>query len=199
MNHDKNDNNENATEREKFSALPRERLPSTALENRIISLLKTKGFIHTTPAQQFFTVPRLAGAFAAALLLLALGFGLGKRQSPTSQPDAGLPTYIMLLYESGESDTHEAGKVIEYSNWARMIAQTNQFIAGEKLQYDGRLLRRVDGQLEVREVAARESAEPIGGYFLIQARNYDEALKIAGSCPHLKYGGAIELRQIDKT
>ena len=195
----KNDNNLSSEEWEKFTALSRERMPSPTLEAKIISALKAKGIIQMTPSQRFFTVPRFAGACATAILLFALGFGLGKWQSLPSPPDAGLPTFIMLLYESDGLDEHEADKVIEYSNWAKTIAQTNQLVAGEKLQYDGRLLRRVDGQLEVREVAARESADQIGGYFLIQARNYDEALKIAGSCPHLKYGGAIELRQIDKT
>ncbi len=198
MNLNKNDNGLSAEEREKFAALSRQRQPSPALETRIISLLKSKGHILMTPSQRFFTAPRLAGAFAA-IALVALGFSLGKWQSHTSQPVTGLQTFIMLLHESGRVDEHEADKVIEYGNWARTIARVNQLIDGEKLRYDGRILRRVDGQLEVREFVPRENSDHLGGYFLIQARDYNEALKIASGCPHLKYGGVVELRQIDKT
>ena len=198
MNLHKNDNGLSSEEREKFATLLRQRQPSSALETRIISLLESKGLILMTPTQRFFTAPRLAGAFAA-IALVALGFSLGKWQSQTSPPDTGLQTFIMLLHESGSVDEHEADKVIEYGNWAQTIAQANQLVAGEKLRYDGRLLRRVAGQLEVREFAPREDSDHLGGYFLIQARDYDEALKIAGDCPHLKYGGLVELRQIDRT
>ena len=36
-----------------------------------------------------------------------------------------------------------------------------------------------------------------GGYFVLQAESYDAAVDIARSCPHLTYGGSIELRRID--
>ena len=42
-----------------------------------------------------------------------------------------------------------------------------------------------------------EAKEIVGGYFLIEAVDYDEAVQICRSCPHLKYGGRIELREID--
>lgn len=200
MNHDNNDSGLSPAERKRFAALARHRTPAPALEARIVSTLKSKGHILMTPSSspRFFSGLRLAGAFAA-VALLALGFCLGKWQSRTAQPDTGLQTFIMLLHESGNVAEHEADKVIEYGNWAKTIAQANQLIAGEKLRYDGRLLRRVEGQLEVRQFAPREDSDLLGGYFLIQARDYDEALKIAGGCPHLKYGGMVELRQIDKT
>jgi len=198
MNLNKNDNGLSSEEREKFAGLSRQRQPSPALETRIISLLKSKGLILMTPSQRFFTAPRLAGAFAV-IALVTFGFSLGKWQSPASQPDPGLETFIMLLHESGSVDEHEADKVIEYGKWAQTIAQTNRLRAGAKLRYDGQLLRRIDEQLEARPFAPREDSNHLGGYFLIQARDYDEAVKIASSCPHLKYGGMVELRQIDKT
>jgi hypothetical protein len=42
-----------------------------------------------------------------------------------------------------------------------------------------------------------ETKEIIGGYFAIQAEDYDEAVSLAGECPHLDYGGLIELREVD--
>jgi hypothetical protein len=37
----------------------------------------------------------------------------------------------------------------------------------------------------------------LGGYFLIRAANQRTALEIARSCPHVRYGGRIVLREIE--
>jgi len=195
---DKNNDDLSAIEREKFAALSRERLPAPALEARMISLLKSKELIHMTRSQKVWTLPRLAGAFAAALVLLIGGFGLGKWQNRPASSNSALPVFLMLLHESSTVDEDEADKIIEYGQWAHTIAQAKQLRAGAKLQDDGRFLQRVGGQLEVLEVSAKHQAEQIGGYFLIQAENYEQAIKIASGCPHLKYGGLIELRQIER-
>lgn len=42
-----------------------------------------------------------------------------------------------------------------------------------------------------------EAKEVIGGYFAIEAADYDEALDLCRDCPHLKYGERIELRRVD--
>jgi hypothetical protein len=41
-----------------------------------------------------------------------------------------------------------------------------------------------------------ESKEIVGGFFTVVAADYDEACTIAADCPHLKYGGRIEVRMI---
>jgi hypothetical protein len=41
-----------------------------------------------------------------------------------------------------------------------------------------------------------EAKEVIGGYFVIQAADYAEAVRLSTECPHLRYGGRIELREI---
>ena len=37
----------------------------------------------------------------------------------------------------------------------------------------------------------------MGGFFLIQAADYDEAVEITKDCPHLVYSGRVELREVD--
>jgi len=39
--------------------------------------------------------------------------------------------------------------------------------------------------------------ESIGGYTIIKADNYDEAVEIAKGCPVLLTGGNVEVREID--
>jgi hypothetical protein len=48
----------------------------------------------------------------------------------------------------------------------------------------------------VRKTNLPDDVDGIGGYFIIRARNMDEAMKIATECPHLKYGGKIDIRPI---
>lgn len=197
MQDDKNRDTFSREEKAKFAALPRESIPSTSLEERIVSALKAKGLIRLTPSLRIWTLPRLSGAFAAAVLILAVGFGVGKWQSRPSLKKPIQPMFILLLYEEKGASKHETDRVIEYTAWARTIAQSNHLLGGAKLQYDGWLMRRVADGLDVRDISREDEDELIAGYFLIQAANYDEAEKIAASCPHLKYGGLIELRQID--
>ncbi|MCG3118567.1 MAG: hypothetical protein ALAOOOJD_00787 [bacterium] len=198
MNHTQNHDELNPEERKKFTALSRRHSPAATLEARIVSALKAQGHIQMTPAPPIWTPPRWAGAFAAALVFLALGFGLGKWQSGTSPQQTRHHLFVLFLYDSPETPPDDISKVAEYSGWARQIGMSKRMISGEKLKDGGRLLRQVRGQLEIREV--REATEPhvLGGYFLIAAENYDDALKVAASCPHLKYGGLIELREIDQ-
>jgi hypothetical protein len=39
----------------------------------------------------------------------------------------------------------------------------------------------------------------IAGFFLIRAKDDRTALEIARTCPHLRYGGSIVIRQIEET
>jgi len=36
------------------------------------------------------------------------------------------------------------------------------------------------------------------GYYIFNAESYDKALEIASSNPHLKFGGSVVLREIDR-
>lgn len=196
MQHDENYDELNAEEKAQFASLSRERLPSGSLEERIVSALKARGLTKMKTAFRMWTFPRLAGAFAVTVVLLMLGFGLGRWQRPSASPPSNHALFVLFLYDS-PTLPDDPSKVAEYGGWARAISMSKRMITGEKLKDSGRLLRKVQGQLEIRDI--KETGEPnvLGGYFLIEAESYDEAIKIAAGCPHLKYGGLIELRQID--
>jgi hypothetical protein len=59
------------------------------------------------------------------------------------------------------------------------------------------VLRPKDGRVMTTDGPFAESKELLGGFFLIAAADYGAACRTAESCPHFKYGGSIEIRQID--
>ncbi|MFP6685193.1 MAG: NAD-dependent epimerase/dehydratase family protein [Polyangiaceae bacterium] len=66
---------------------------------------------------------------------------------------------------------------------------------GEKLTEDGRLL---SGAATALLEPGSGGEDGIQGYFLIRAPGYRQAVALASGCPHLKYGGRIEVRRIHK-
>jgi hypothetical protein len=42
-----------------------------------------------------------------------------------------------------------------------------------------------------------ETKEIIGGYWIITAANYGEAVKLASTCPSLEFGSRIEVREVE--
>ena len=42
-----------------------------------------------------------------------------------------------------------------------------------------------------------ESKEVLGGYYMIEAASYEQAIEHARDCPQLDYGGTIEVREVD--
>jgi hypothetical protein len=86
----------------------------------------------------------------------------------------------------------------EYIGWGDRQRAEGRLKAGEKLVFDaGRVLRSAGGRIMVTDGPFAESKELLGGFFVIAANDYDEACHIAESCPHFKYGGSVEVRQID--
>ena len=96
-------------------------------------------------------------------------------------------SYLLLLY--GEAQTSKDGASInkEYGLW---MSSSSQIIDGKELKKQGQKLKLIDTHLETRE------ASQVNGFFIIQASEYKEAFLIAQNCPHLKYGGELELRPI---
>jgi hypothetical protein len=114
-----------------------------------------------------------------------------------------MPDFILLLNRPAGappafSPNQAAAVTKEYVGWGDRLRAEGRLKAGEKLTFDaGRVLRPVGGRVMTTDGPYAESKELLGGFFLIAAADYDEACRLAESCPHFKYGGSIEIRQID--
>ena len=109
--------------------------------------------------------------------------------------------YVLFLYEDAAFDATrpEAELVAEYSAWAAALGERGQLEAGEQLAMPEKVLERRAGSIAVDVRAVAADVGTLTGLFVIRAASESEALSIARSCPHLKYGGRVAVRAIVET
>lgn len=111
--------------------------------------------------------------------------------------------FMLLLHERpsdfADISPEEIQRVIgEYSAWRGKLQEEGKLAGGLKLKDEGgRELSLSGGQVRVVDGPYTEAKEVVGGYFLIEAADYDEAVEVSKGCPHLKYGSRVELREVD--
>ena len=210
----------NDQERRALDSLAREREAPAALEERTVCALRREGLLRRAPAPtRAFHLPTraVAGsrrprprqvgfALAASLALFALGLLVGSRWWPSPAPrqsaQGDSPEFMLVLRPlpaaaAGDSADAEAERVREYTAWAREARRAG-LVGGEKLKDEARVLRAAGDKLDVAAGSESDAGSGVSGYFIIRARDYEHAVSIARGCPHLKHGGTIEIRQIDR-
>jgi hypothetical protein len=86
----------------------------------------------------------------------------------------------------------------KYQSWTNKLRDSDRLVSSEKLgEEGGRVLTMRKGKLSTVDGPYAEAKEVVGGYMVFRAENYDEALELVKDCPHLAYGGRLELRQTD--
>ncbi len=83
----------------------------------------------------------------------------------------------------------------KYMAWGNKARQAGFLVGSNKLMDDaGKVMR---GQKTVIDGPYSETKEVVGGYYLIEAASYDEAVRRFKDHPHLEHGGTIEVRQVE--
>lgn len=111
--------------------------------------------------------------------------------------------FMLLLHENPadfQSYTpEEMQKLVErYRAWNEELVASGRLVVSAKLKDEGgkHLRRGRNGKLKVVDGPYMEAKEVIGGHFTIEAADYDEAVEVAGTCPHVEFGW-IEVREVD--
>jgi hypothetical protein len=110
--------------------------------------------------------------------------------------------YMLLLYDDpsqwktmSPADMQKA--IQKFVAWREKIHSQNVLVGSHKLADDPGKVMRGKGQVRVTDGPYSETKEVLGGYFLIEAPNYNAAVDLARDCPGLEYGGTIEVREVD--
>ena len=110
--------------------------------------------------------------------------------------------YLLMIYENEKASAamSEAARnqmFGEYMKLTQDIKATGQFRAGDALQptSTATTVRVRDGKTEVTDGPFVETREQLGGYYLIEAKDFDEAAKVAARIPAARHG-SIEIRPV---
>ena len=186
-------------EREALAALPRDAAPPPGLEDVTVAALRERGLLRPAAPGRRRGL-RLGLALAASVALFATGMLVGRRLPAVPAPSAAAQ-FVLLLYEGPEyrppAPGREGDRVREYSEWAGERAAREELVAGEKLREDADVVIERGGA--VRTTPPEAGAERLAGYFVIRASGPARALEIARTCPHVRYGGSIVIREIEPT
>lgn len=86
-----------------------------------------------------------------------------------------------------------------YRKWREGLIAKGICDGGNKLRdASGRVMRQSTGKLVITDGPYAETREVLGGYFMIRADDYDQAVEISKDCPHLDFG-TIEIREVERT
>jgi hypothetical protein len=110
--------------------------------------------------------------------------------------------YLMLIY-ANESEfaqmSEPAAKAMtaDYAAFTQSIIANGNFKAGDRLEpvSTATTVRVRDGKTLTTDGPFAETREQLGGYYLIEAKDLDEAIAIGARIPGAKHG-SIEVRPV---
>jgi hypothetical protein len=113
--------------------------------------------------------------------------------------------YLLLIYENEAAFANvseaEQGKIFqEYMDYSKGILKSGNYIAGEALQpiATATTVRVKNGKTLTTDGPFAETKEQLGGFYMVEAKDLDEAIKLAVGIPASRTG-SIEVRPIMPT
>jgi hypothetical protein len=110
--------------------------------------------------------------------------------------------YLLMIYQNeaeyGKMDAATGQKMMEeYGTFTQSIIQSGNFKAADRLQptSTATTVRVRDGKTLTTDGPFAETREQLGGYYLVEAKDLDEAMAIAARIPSARVG-SIEVRPI---
>jgi hypothetical protein len=108
-------------------------------------------------------------------------------------------TYMLLIYldENSLSEPERAQCYAESAGYARRLHEAGQYIAAAPLHPTSTAtsIRSRGGKPVITDGPFAETREQLGGFFLINAENLDQAIQVAQQIPAGKWG-TVEIRPV---
>jgi hypothetical protein len=113
--------------------------------------------------------------------------------------------YAILIYDTQTAnpspeppDPAVWGEIMgDYNGYTQMLKDTGRYLGGEALEpvTTATTIRVQDGKRVTTDGPFAETKEALGGFYLIEAKDLDEALDVAAQCPGATLG-SIEVRPV---
>jgi hypothetical protein len=113
--------------------------------------------------------------------------------------------YVCLIYDEERtfgamSQGEVAGLMGEYRTFSDSIRKSGHYIAGHQLApvRSASTVRVRNGKMSATDGPFAETKEQLGGYYLIEAADLNEALQVASRIPSARVG-SIEVRPLHES
>jgi len=110
--------------------------------------------------------------------------------------------YMLLIYDEEQvwAKLPEAERkqiYAEYGQFSQQVKSTGQYVTGAQLQpiAAATSVRVRNGKRLLTDGPFAETREQLGGYYLVEAKNLDEAISLAERIPSARFG-TIEVRPL---
>ncbi len=110
--------------------------------------------------------------------------------------------YLLMIYRSEAevakaTEADMAAMTKEYGEFTQGIVKSGHFRAGDALQptRTATTVRVRDGKTMTTDGPFAETKEQLAGYYLVEAKDLDEAIRVAARIPNAR-DGSIEVRPI---
>jgi hypothetical protein len=110
--------------------------------------------------------------------------------------------YMLLIHDEEQawgklSESDRNAMYAEYGQFGQSIQASGNYVAGAQLHptSSATSVRLRDGKRLVTDGPFAETREQLGGYYLVEAKDLDEAIGIAARIPSARFG-TIEVRPV---
>jgi hypothetical protein len=108
--------------------------------------------------------------------------------------------YLLLIYQNENNAMAEGDQKAmfkEYGDFTASIIQSGNMVAGDALEptSTATTVRVREGKTLTTDGPFAETKEQLGGYYMVEAKDLDAAIKLAARIPGAKYG-SIEVRPV---
>ena len=109
--------------------------------------------------------------------------------------------YLVLIYSEELASPPPPERLAEvgaaYGAFTTMLRDRGAFVDGDELQptTTATTIQIRDGRTLITDGPFAETKEALGGYYLIEAADLDEAIELASACPGARWG-SIEVRPV---
>jgi hypothetical protein len=110
--------------------------------------------------------------------------------------------YMLLIYGSEKqwadlTPAEAQARMGEYRTFTQAIQASGHMVGGDRLDSvaTATTVRVRDGKTVTTDGPYAETKEQLGGYYLVEAKDIDEAIGIAARLPGSRYG-AVEVRPV---
>jgi hypothetical protein len=110
--------------------------------------------------------------------------------------------YALLIYQdnafeedwANADDDRRRALYAEYGKFGRLLEQRNAMVGGSELAVSrtATTVRKRNGDVAITDGPFAEVAEQLGGFYIVEARDIDEALELARALP----SDVVEVRPV---